>query len=122
MHNPTIYIFGDTHGLEDIEKIFLPLESYTKDDFIMVCGDFGVLWGDRADDCEKFIDFTITNLACNPFNLNIYHCVSLGLCAIIIILSWLWQKAQNLCKLLIINFFRFYTDKHLIYNSFFFVF
>ncbi|MGX3098289.1 metallophosphoesterase family protein [Helicobacter sp. 23-1046] len=60
----TIYIFGDTHGLEDIEKIFLPLESYTKDDFIIICGDFGVLWGDRADDCEKFLVGEFDKLPC----------------------------------------------------------
>ena len=35
-------------------------------------------------------DFATTNLTCNPLNLNVYHCASLGLCAIIIILSWLW--------------------------------
>ena len=48
-------------------------------------GGYGTLQLKRI---EK--DFTITNLTCNPLNLNVYHCVSLGLCAIIIILSLLW--------------------------------
>ena len=48
-------------------------------------GGYGALQLKRI---EK--DFTITNLTCNPLNLNVYHCVSLGLCAIIIILSLLW--------------------------------
>lgn len=39
---PNIYFFGDTHNNIDIDKIFLP--TYNADDFIIVCGDFGVLW------------------------------------------------------------------------------
>ena len=39
---PNIYFFGDTHNNIDIDKIFLP--QYSTDDFIIVCGDFGVLW------------------------------------------------------------------------------
>ncbi|EAB5282271.1 metallophosphoesterase [Campylobacter upsaliensis] len=41
-----IYFFGDTHGEIDIDKIFMP--SYEKDDYIIVCGDFGVLWSDES--------------------------------------------------------------------------
>lgn len=41
-----IYFFGDTHGEIDIDKIFMP--CYEKDDFIIVCGDFGVLWSDES--------------------------------------------------------------------------
>lgn len=41
-----IYIFGDTHGTHEIDKIFL-VDEYEKDDFIIVCGDFGVLWKDE---------------------------------------------------------------------------
>lgn len=42
-----IYIFGDTHGTHEIDKIFL-VDEYEKDDFIIVCGDFGVLWDYKA--------------------------------------------------------------------------
>lgn len=41
-----IYFFGDTHGSLDIDKIFMP--SYQADDYIIVCGDFGVLWSDET--------------------------------------------------------------------------
>lgn len=40
-----IYFFGDTHGELDIDKIFMP--KYSAQDFIIVCGDFGVLWSDE---------------------------------------------------------------------------
>lgn len=40
-----IYFFGDTHAGIDIDKIFF-VKDYTKEDFIIVCGDFGVLWSD----------------------------------------------------------------------------
>lgn len=30
MHNPTIYLFGDTHGIVDIEKVFFLLMNLTK--------------------------------------------------------------------------------------------
>ena len=60
----TLYIFGDTHSIQDIEKIFLPLDSYTKNDFIIICGDFGVLWEDKADDCEKFLVSEFGKLPC----------------------------------------------------------
>ena len=52
---------------------------------VLVWSGYGAL---QLKGIEK--DFTITNLTCNPLNLNVYHCTSLGLCAIIIILSWLW--------------------------------
>ncbi len=48
-------------------------------------GGYGAL---QLKHIEK--DFTITNLTYNPLNLNVYHCTSLGLCLIIIVLSLLW--------------------------------
>ena len=38
----TIYISGDTHGIWDVNK--LKELNATKDDYIIVCGDCGVLW------------------------------------------------------------------------------
>lgn len=49
-----IYFFGDTHAGIDIDKIFF-VKDYTKEDFIIVCGDFGVLWSD-LDGKYKQID------------------------------------------------------------------
>lgn len=39
-----IYLFGDTHGELEIDKVFSQVSSFANDDFIIVCGDFGVLW------------------------------------------------------------------------------
>ena len=47
-----IYIFGDTHGQNEIHKIFL-VDEYEKDDFIIVCGDFGLLWKDKISKEEQ---------------------------------------------------------------------
>ena len=39
-----IYFFGDTHADHDIDKVFQP--EYKEDDYIIICGDFGVIWSD----------------------------------------------------------------------------
>ncbi len=41
-----IYITGDTHGFNDIDKLVLnkTLASLTKDDFLLITGDFGGIW------------------------------------------------------------------------------
>lgn len=72
-HNSTIYIFGDTHGMDDddnifgiadIEKIFLPEKSYKKDDFIIICGDFGVIWRDEISTNESLLIKEFQKLPC----------------------------------------------------------
>ena len=49
-----IYITGDTHIPIDIHKlstkIFKEQENLTKDDFLIVCGDFGGVWDDSKHD------------------------------------------------------------------------
>lgn len=62
--NPTIYMFGDTHGIMDIEKIFSINKSYTKDDFVIICGDFGVLWSDEVDSNEAILIKEFKKLPC----------------------------------------------------------
>lgn len=57
------YIFGDTHGTMEISKIF-GVKDYEKDDFIIVCGDFGVLWSDTPSEKEKEIIKAIKKLPC----------------------------------------------------------
>lgn len=42
----TIYISGDTHGIWDVNKI--QELNATKDDYIIICGDCGVLWDKRV--------------------------------------------------------------------------
>lgn len=39
-----IYFFGDTHADLDIDKVFFL--KYKADDYIIICGDFGVIWSD----------------------------------------------------------------------------
>ena len=49
-----IYVTGDTHGNIDIGKFsmrrFPEQKEMTKDDYMIVCGDFGLIWnGDKQD-------------------------------------------------------------------------
>ena len=45
-----IYVTGDTHGNIDIDKLseknFPQQRELTKDDYLIVCGDFGLVWND----------------------------------------------------------------------------
>lgn len=60
----SIYIFGDTHGVADIEKVFLLDKSYKKNDFIIICGDFGALWSDEIDSTESALIKAFKKLPC----------------------------------------------------------
>lgn len=49
-----IILTGDTHGLIDIDKVteyFDANDEYTKDDYLVILGDAGILW-DGAQDKE----------------------------------------------------------------------
>lgn len=48
-----IYATGDLHGnsLRFQPQYFLAQSEMTKDDYMIVCGDFGCVWnGDKSDD------------------------------------------------------------------------
>ena len=49
-----IFVTGDTHNDIDIHKLSrqnFNYEGLTKDDYIIICGDFGFIWhGNRKDD------------------------------------------------------------------------
>lgn len=49
-----IYVTGDTHGNIDISKLntknFPEGKNLTKDDFVIVCGDFGLIWNNDNED------------------------------------------------------------------------
>ena len=49
-----IYACGDTHGSIHIHKLnsenFPQGENLTKDDYVIVCGDFGLVWYDNGED------------------------------------------------------------------------
>ena len=48
-----IFITGDLHGEFDIHKLnttSFPVQSdLTKDDYVIICGDFGLVWRDKND-------------------------------------------------------------------------
>lgn len=49
-----IYITGDTHGVNDIDKLYnKKLEDLTKDDYVIILGDFGFIWSKSPDKHEK---------------------------------------------------------------------
>lgn len=52
-----IYLTGDTHGQSDIFKLFPDSfpdgKNLTRDDYMIICGDFGGVWfGDERDDAR----------------------------------------------------------------------
>lgn len=51
-----IYITGDTHG--DMRRfatgIFKEQKEMTKNDYMIICGDFGCVWDKEESDCEKY--------------------------------------------------------------------
>ena len=58
-----IYIFGDTRGQNEIHKIFL-VDEYERDDFIIVCVDFGLLLRDKISKEEQVVIDEIAKLPC----------------------------------------------------------
>ena len=52
-----IYITGDTHGGVDINKLvsknFSP-KGLTKDDYVVILGDFGFIWNNTPDKTEQY--------------------------------------------------------------------
>ena len=53
-----IYITGDTHGCVDIHKLNtkqFPIQSeLSKDDYVIICGDFGCVWGGYMAKEDKY--------------------------------------------------------------------
>ena len=51
-----IFVTGDTHGEHDIHKLntigFPEQKGLTRDDYVIICGDFGVVWNDDA--CDRY--------------------------------------------------------------------
>lgn len=61
-----IYATGDTHGMIDTWKLdaecFPKIKNLTRDDYIIVCGDFGALWSEKFRD--KYLGYW-KNKTCN---------------------------------------------------------
>lgn len=57
-----IYVCGDTHGSIHINKLntenFPQQKNLTKDDYVLICGDFGLIWNDNGEDLwwRKWLD------------------------------------------------------------------
>lgn len=57
-----IYICGDTHGSLDIKKLnsknFPEQKVLTKNDYVIICGDFGLVWNNNGEDYwwRKWLD------------------------------------------------------------------
>jgi hypothetical protein len=53
-----IFVTGDTHGSIDILKLgslrFKEGKTLTKEDLVIICGDFGLLWNYAPDDEEEY--------------------------------------------------------------------
>lgn len=53
-----MYIFGDVHCPYDMGKLstrkFTHQKKMTKNDFIIITGDFGVIWEDKPDGAERY--------------------------------------------------------------------
>ncbi|MBZ9624429.1 metallophosphoesterase [Clostridium sp. FP2] len=49
-----IYVTGDTHGSLDLEKFtttsFAEQKNMTKSDYVIICGDFGMVWNNKKAD------------------------------------------------------------------------
>jgi len=54
-----IYITGDCHGDHDISKLnsicFPEGKTLDKKDYVIICGDFGLLWNNKPDNKEKYL-------------------------------------------------------------------
>lgn len=54
----SVFITGDVHGDYDIHKLnstnFPKGCNLTKEDYVIITGDFGLLWSDRTDNTEKY--------------------------------------------------------------------
>ena len=61
-----VHVTGDTHGeISRFSEAFLQGESeWTKDDYIIVCGDFGFIFYDDEEE-EKMLDL----LEKKPYNI-----------------------------------------------------
>ena len=53
-----IFITGDTHGSYDIQKLarknFPEGKTLTKDDYVIICGDFGCVWGGELAGSDRW--------------------------------------------------------------------
>jgi len=77
-----IYITGDTHGNIDIRRLsidnFPDQRKMTKEDVVIICGDFGIIWKDNSEmrywlDWLSEKSFTTLFVDGNHENFNLLH-------------------------------------------------
>ena len=73
-----IYVTGDTHGLQDFNKLHIFAGEHpelTKDDFVIIAGDFGAVWSNAtlAENLRyyKELPFTVLFVDGNHENFNL---------------------------------------------------
>ena len=75
-----IYITGDTHGEIDIGKLssknFPQGNSLTKDDYIIILGDFGFIWKNESDKTEEYWMKWFKNKPWTTLFIDGNHCLS----------------------------------------------
>lgn len=57
-----IFIVGDCHG--DLQNLIRVKDKYcdlTKEDYVIICGDFGFIWKEKSDNFEQFLLNEIEN-------------------------------------------------------------
>ena len=77
-----IFITGDIHGNIDINKLnskkFAEQKNLTKSDFVIIAGDFGLVW-DESKECQYWIkwlsekNFTTLFIDGNHENFNLLN-------------------------------------------------
>ena len=54
-----IFVTGDIHGSRDIQKLSasnFPMQpQLSREDFVIICGDFGLVWQDCAEDRKSVV-------------------------------------------------------------------
>jgi predicted phosphodiesterase len=77
-----IYVTGDTHRSLDIEKLnevnFIEQKNMTKSDYLIICGDFGLVWNNKEEELylRKWLDkknFTTLFVDGNHENFNLFQ-------------------------------------------------
>ncbi len=73
-----IYVTGDTHGFKDFFKLLAPeLSSLTKDDYVVICGDIGVLFDTKSAPYSKnlysYLPFTVLFVDGNHENFDLIN-------------------------------------------------
>ena len=57
----SIFVTGDIHASYDIAKLSescFNTAGLTKDDYVIICGDFGLVWNNFVSNCNTMLGIT----------------------------------------------------------------